>query len=163
MNFGVQGLANSISIGVFWSMALGVEGTFYSSVVGGRVSNVFKDFAIHEIVRICKISQTLWVDTQCDHNERNKHFEGWCIQHDNHKTCIFPHLKPWIWTPSQVKRLNLTSKNLHVGKNIVVWHCEPHCRGDPLSKIKNPIKNLCNSVCLTPTAPLQVWPHTCKA
>jgi hypothetical protein len=59
MNFGVQGLANSISIGVFWSMALGVEGTFYSSVVGGRVSNVFKDFAIHEIVRICKISQTL--------------------------------------------------------------------------------------------------------
>jgi hypothetical protein len=89
-------------------------------MVGGRVSNFFKDFAIHEIVRICKISQTLWVDTQCDHNERKKHFEGWSIQHNNHRTCIFPHLKSWTWTPSQVKRLNLTSKNLHVEKNIVV-------------------------------------------
>jgi hypothetical protein len=59
MNFGVKDLANSISIGGFWSMAFGVEGTFYSSVVGGRVSNFFKDFAIHEIVRICKISKTL--------------------------------------------------------------------------------------------------------
>jgi hypothetical protein len=59
MNFGVQGLANSISIGGFWSMAFGVEGTFYFSVVGGRGPNFFKDFAIHEIFRICKISQTL--------------------------------------------------------------------------------------------------------
>ncbi len=59
MNFGVEGLANSISIGGFWSMAFGVEGIFYFSVVGRRVSNFFKDFAIHEIVRICKILQTL--------------------------------------------------------------------------------------------------------
>jgi hypothetical protein len=59
MNFGVKDLANSISIGGFWSMAFGVEGTFYSSVVGGRVSNFLKDFAIHEIVWICKISKTL--------------------------------------------------------------------------------------------------------
>jgi hypothetical protein len=50
MNFGVQGLENSIFIGGFWSMTFGVEGTFYSNVVGGRVSNFFKDFTIHEIV-----------------------------------------------------------------------------------------------------------------
>jgi hypothetical protein len=31
-------------------MTFGVEGTFYSNVVGGRVSNFFKDFTIHEIV-----------------------------------------------------------------------------------------------------------------
>jgi hypothetical protein len=30
-------------------------------------------------------------------------------------------------------------------KNIVVQHCKPHWGGDPLSKIKNPIRNLCNS------------------
>jgi hypothetical protein len=39
--------------------------------------------------------------------------------------------------PSQVKRLNLTSENLHVRENIVVHHCKPHWRDVPRSKIQS--------------------------
>jgi hypothetical protein len=30
--------------------------------------NFFKDFASYEVIRACWSSQSLWVNTQCDHN-----------------------------------------------------------------------------------------------
>jgi hypothetical protein len=50
-------------------MGFGVEGFSTFGVVGGRFLNFFKDFTSYEIVRACWGSQSLRVNTQCDHNE----------------------------------------------------------------------------------------------
>jgi hypothetical protein len=40
-------------------------------VVGGKVSKKFKDFASHVAIMICKISQHLKINIQCEsHNKR---------------------------------------------------------------------------------------------
>jgi hypothetical protein len=37
-------------------------------VVGGKFANFLMDFTSHEVVKLCRISQSLWTNTQCDHN-----------------------------------------------------------------------------------------------
>ncbi len=49
-------------------MGFGVEGFSTFGVVGEISLNFFKDFASYEIVRACWSSQSLWLNTQCDHN-----------------------------------------------------------------------------------------------
>lgn len=74
MNFGVKDLAIFVSISGLWLWLKGfkVKGTLDSNnVVGGKVSKNFKDFASHATIMICKISQHLKINIQCEsHNER---------------------------------------------------------------------------------------------
>jgi hypothetical protein len=31
------------------------------------------NFVSHKVAKVCRISQSLWAKTQCDHNESKKH------------------------------------------------------------------------------------------
>ncbi len=74
MNFGVEDLTIFVSISGLWLCLKGfkVKGTLdFNNVVGGKVSKKFKDFASHAAIMICKISQHLKINIQCEsHNKR---------------------------------------------------------------------------------------------
>jgi hypothetical protein len=61
-----------------WLKGFKVKDTLDSNnVVGGKVSKSFKDFASHAAIMICKISQQLKINIQCEsHNKRGNLTKG---------------------------------------------------------------------------------------
>jgi hypothetical protein len=59
--FGVESPSNFGFIVRFWLRVLGFKGWgyFYCGVVGGKIVNFLMDFASHEVVKLCRISQNL--------------------------------------------------------------------------------------------------------
>lgn len=61
MGFGVEGPFKYSFIISLWLRVLGFKGWGYFNcgVVGGKIVNFLMDFASHEVVKLCRISQNL--------------------------------------------------------------------------------------------------------
>jgi hypothetical protein len=65
IGFKVEGLSKSCFLKSFWLKVLGFRGWggYNSNVVRGGLPKNFMDFASHEVVRVCRISQSLQAKT----------------------------------------------------------------------------------------------------
>jgi hypothetical protein len=74
-SFEVEGLSKSSFKKSFWVKVLCFRGWggWNSNVVRGGLLKHFMNFASHEAIRVCRISQNLQAKTHCDHNESKKH------------------------------------------------------------------------------------------
>ncbi len=98
MGYGVLGSSNSNVVNDIWlwSMGYGVE-SFWNSISLGKILSIFfKDSTSHDIIKVCKISQSFWknvendhVNIESDHNKtKNVYIKGPIFQNDNHKKLI---------------------------------------------------------------------------